>query len=64
MLKIWGLKIKELKCCWLLNFENDLIPVVLKPGPNALAHTLGGMTKGADFFLKTPTLTASNFATL
>ena len=36
----------------------------LKPGPNALAHTLAGMAKAADFFLRGPTLTASNFATL
>ena len=27
----------------------------------ALAHTLGGMAEAADFFLRTPTLTASNF---
>ena len=45
-------------------FENDLTPGVLKPGPNALAHTLGGMAEAADFFLRTPTLTASNFAAL
>ena len=37
---------------------------VLEPGPNALAHTLGGMAKAADFFFRTPTLTASNFAFL
>ena len=35
---------------------------MLKPGPNALAHTLGGMAEAADFFLRTQTLTASNFA--
>ena len=32
--------------------------------PNVLAHTLGGMAEAADFFLKTPKLTASNFAAL
>ena len=37
---------------------------MLEPGPNALAHTLGGMAEAADFFLRTPTLTASNFAAL
>ena len=37
---------------------------VLEPGPNALVHTLGGMAEAADFLLRTPTLTASNFAAL
>ena len=31
---------------------------------NALAHTSAGMAEVADFFLRTPTLTASNFAAL
>ena len=35
---------------------------MVEPGPYALAHTLGGMAKAADFFLRTPTLKASNFA--
>ena len=29
-----------------------------------LAHNLGGMAEAADFFLRTPTLKASNFAAL
>ena len=37
---------------------------VLDPGPIALAHTSGGMAEAADFFLRTPTLTASNFEAL
>ena len=37
---------------------------MLQPGPNALAHTLAGMAKAADFFLRPPTLTANNFAAL
>ena len=36
----------------------------LEPGPNAIAHALAGMAEAADFFLRTPTLTASNFAAL
>ena len=36
----------------------------LEPGPNAVAHNLGAMAKAADFFLRTPTLTASSFAAL
>ena len=32
--------------------------------PNAIAHNLGGMAEAADFFLRTQTLTASNFAAL
>ena len=53
-----------LESCWLSNFENDLTPVVLETGQNALAHTLGGMAEAADFFLRNPTLTSSNFAAL
>ena len=37
---------------------------MLEPGPNALALTSAGMAEAADFFLRTPTLTASNFAAL
>ena len=33
------------------NFENDMTPGKLKPGPNALAHTLAGIAKVVDFFL-------------
>ena len=36
----------------------------IEPGPNAIAHNLGGMAEAADFFLRTPTLTASNFEAL
>ena len=36
----------------------------LKPGLNALTDTSSGMAEAADFFLRTPTLTASNFAAL
>ena len=39
-------------------------PGELEPRPNALAHISAGMAKVADFFFKTPTLTASNFAAL
>ena len=61
---IWGLLVKGLQSCWLSNFENDLTPGGLKPGPIALAHTSAGMAEAADFFLRSPTLTASNFAAL
>ena len=59
MLKIWGMYIKGLQRA--SNFENDSTPGVLEPG---LAHNAGGMAKAADFFLRTPTLTASNFEAL
>ena len=45
----------------LSNFENNLTLGWLIPGLNALAHTLAGMAKAADFPLRTQTLTASNF---
>ena len=64
LLKIWDLLVKGLQSYWLSNFENDSTQGVLKPGPNTLAHTLGGMAKAADFFLRTPILTAINFAAL
>ena len=64
MLKIWVLLVKGLQSCRPLNFENDSTPGVLEPGPIVLAHTLAGMAKAADFFLRSPTLTASNFAAL
>ena len=36
----------------------------IEPGHNALAHKLAGMAKAADFFLRPPNLTASNFKAL
>ena len=33
----------------------------LEPGPHTLAHILAVMAEAVDFFLKPPTLTASNF---
>ena len=41
-----------------------MTPDVLEPGPNAHAHTSAEMAEAADFFLRAPTLTASNFAAL
>ena len=64
MIKILDLQVKGLQSYWLSKFENDLTLDVLKPGPNALAHTSAEMAKAADFLLRTPTLTASNFAAL
>ena len=64
MLKIVGLKVKGLQSCRLSNFENDSTPSGLEPGPNAIAHTSAGMAEAADFFLRTPTLTATNFKAL
>ena len=64
MLKIWGQKVKGLQSYWLSNFENDSTSPRIEPGPNAIAHNLGGMAGAAHFFLRTPTLTASNFAAL
>ena len=49
---------------WPSNFENDLAPDKLQPGLIELAHNSGGMAEAADFFLRTPTLTASNFKAL
>ena len=46
------------------NFENILSLSGLKPRPNALAHTFAVMAEVADFFLRPPTLTDSNFAAL
>ena len=39
-------------------------PDELEPRLITLAHNLAGMAKVADFFLRTPTLKASNFAAL
>ena len=64
MLKIWALLVKGLQSCQLSNFENDSTAPGFEPGPNAIAHALAGMAEAADFFLRTPTLTASNFAAL
>ena len=64
MLKIWALLVKGLQSCRLSNFENDSTAPGFEPGPNAIAHALAGMAEAADFFLRTPTLTASNFAAL
>ena len=64
MMKIWGLLIKELQSYPPSNFENDSTPDLLKSGPIALAHNLAGMAEVADFFLRTSTLTASNFEAL
>ena len=61
---IWGLWVKRLQSCWLSNFENDLTPGGLKPGPNMLAHISAGMAKVADFFFRTPNFTAGNSAAL
>ena len=64
MLKIWCSLVKGLQSCQLSNFESDWTPGVLEPRLNALAHTSAGMAEAADFFLRTLTLTASNFAAL
>ena len=64
MLKIWALLVKGLQSCWLSNFENDSSSPGIEPGPNAIAHNSGGMAEAADFFLRAPTLTASNFKAL
>ena len=36
----------------------------IEPRPNGITHAVAGMAEAADFFLRTPTLTASNFAAL
>ena len=64
MLKIWGLYVKGLQSYWPPNFENDWTLSQLEPRPNAIAHNSGGMAEVADFFLRTPTLAANNFAAL
>ena len=64
MLKIWGLYVKGLQSYRSTKFENGLTPDKVEPGPNALAHTLAEMAEAADFFLRTQTLTASNFEAL
>ena len=61
---MWNLLVKGLKNCCPSIFENDLKPGRPKTGPNALAHALAVMAEATDIFLRTPTLTASNFAAL
>ena len=56
--------VKGLQRCWLSNFENDSTASGIEPGSNAIAYNMGGMVEGEDFFLRTPTLTASNFEAL
>ena len=41
-----------------------MTPDELEPRSITLAHNSAGMAEGADFFLRTPTLTASNFEAL
>ena len=55
---------KGLQSYWPSNFQNDSTPGALESGLKALAHNLGGMAEAADCFLRTPTLTASNFEAL
>ena len=64
MLKIWSLWVKGLQNYQPSNFENDSTPGQLEPGLTEFAHDSGGMAEAADFFLKTPTLTASDLAAL
>ena len=64
MLKIYDLQVRGLQSYWPSNFENDLSSPGIEPGPNAIAHNSGGMAEVADFFLRTPTLVASNFTAL
>ena len=64
MIKIWDLYVKGLQSYRPSNFENDWSGPGFEPRPNAIAHNSGGMAEAADFFLRTPTLTASNFAAL
>ena len=64
MLKIWGLYVKGLQSYLCTKFENGLSPDKVEPGLKALAHTSAGMAKAEDFFLRSPTLTASNFDAL
>ena len=51
-------------CPRLIRPWNGLTPGEVKPGPNALAHTSAVKAEAADFFLRPPTLTASNFEAL
>ena len=45
-------------------FENVLTPSKVEPRPNVLAHTSAIKAEVADFFLRPPTLIASNFEAL
>ena len=62
ILKICGLYVKGLQSYCPSNFEND--PTKLESWPNTIAQNSAGMAAAADFFLRLPTLTASNFAAL
>ena len=62
MLIIWDLLVKGLQSCWPSNLGNDLTQGSLEPGLVALACISAGMAEVEDFFLKTLTLTTSNFA--
>ena len=53
-----------LKGCKVANFENDTNSGRLESRQNVLAHNSAVMVEEADFFLRTQTLKASNFATL
>ena len=52
---------KGQQSCRPSNFENDSTSGKLEPGPNALAYNSAVMAEAADFFLRTSTLTTSNF---
>ena len=54
----------RLQNCRLSNFEDDSNAGGLESEPRPLAHTSAIKSKAADFFLRTPTLVASNFAAL
>ena len=56
MLKYWGLQVKGLQSYRPSKFENNLTSGEFKSGPTGLS--------GADFFLRPPILTASNFEAL
>ena len=64
ILKICGLYVKGLQSYCPSNFENDPTLGKLESWPNTIAHNSAGMAAAADFFLRLPTLTASNFAAL
>ena len=50
MLKISGLLVEGLQNHRSPNFKNDLTPVQLEPGLNALPHNSAGMAEAVDFF--------------
>ena len=61
-----NLRILALKChlLWSIKLWEWSHRLGLEPGLNSIAHNSAGMAEAADFFLRTPTLTASNFAAL